>query len=1007
MIFVDDCGTDDSMDRVRGEAKVDPRIRILKNERNMGPGTSRNRGIEVAYGEYLSFVDPDDYVAPDFLEKLYTEASRGSFDIVKGSVTRESVVDSGVDYVDWNKSIRSGLASGRPLYLLFRSEHYSAIYRRQFIASSSVMYGNTRRGEDTTFLLQACSQAGSFSLIDTARYHHQERLNSATNRADAIMLRELIQSIHEQVNYVLFNLSDNNWIREWARIRFAYAMRVIDVFRDTLNTKEEVLPIMESIIRSEWMRLPFHEDFLVCVSVIIPVWNPGRGISHCIESLRNQTLKEIEMIFIDDCGTDDSMDMVRAAAAKDMRIRVLKNRENMGAGDSRNRGIEAARGEYISFVDPDDYIAPDFLEMLYTEACRESYDIVKGTQIRVAKDGCRLTRNLNQIVNSGLARGTPLFLMFTYEHQSAIYRREFLLSNNIRYGSSWRAQDHIFLLRACCVAKSISLKDEACYYFCERDDSSMHTLGAKSLQGCADAVRDQVDYVLEALPHNKYTELFLINLFNVFLREYELYDRIPDMKEETGHYLDRLQEELLRIPYCDCLAERSYPLKVLLDYGIGIPAMPYFSPWEERHQVEKYVRLMKRWSDFCTAHHEEKKACNEILTGIHTRMRSFKSDDNICKKEDNTKWIDLVERWIDVFLSNPSNPDLYWKEMSRMIFRAMKGVSEDVNSSYLLKEQVKRLPLLYPDTPPTHVRIDASTVCQLKCEGCGFQRNNHRGLGRGFLSAENFRRFLEDNPQIERVELSNYGELFLNPELIDIMRIAHEKGVELEARMGSNFNSVSEEQLNALVDYQFRFISLSIDGATQESYAKYRRGGSFDTVIQNIQKLQRIKETKNSKYPELLWQFVLTEYDEKDIPKAKKMAEELGIPIFFKLNFMRSYKPVDPEFIKKETGLDCVTRQEYLEKYNISYAHEYCYQMFNDPQINWDGRLLGCSMNEYGFKANVFDEGLLNAINSDEYVAAKEVLLMGQNITKTATRIECFYCPIRTGSLRCSEVFAP
>ena len=98
----------------------------------------------------------------------------------------------------------------------------------------------------------------------------------------------------------------------------------------------------------------------ILVSVIVPVWNPGPGISRCIESLQNQTLNEIEMIFVDDCGTDDSMDKVRAAAAEDTRIRIIVNEENIGAGPSRNKGIEAARGEYLSFVDPDDYVSPLF-----------------------------------------------------------------------------------------------------------------------------------------------------------------------------------------------------------------------------------------------------------------------------------------------------------------------------------------------------------------------------------------------------------------------------------------------------------------------------------------------------------------------------------------------------------------------------------------------------------------------------------------------------------------------
>ena len=100
------------------------------------------------------------------------------------------------------------------------------------------------------------------------------------------------------------------------------------------------------------------------VSIIIPVWNPGPGIRRCVESLRGQTLEDIEMIFVDDCGTDNAMDVVHAAAKEDPRIRIIENPENLGPGISRNKGIKEARGEYLSFVDADDYVNTVFLERL-------------------------------------------------------------------------------------------------------------------------------------------------------------------------------------------------------------------------------------------------------------------------------------------------------------------------------------------------------------------------------------------------------------------------------------------------------------------------------------------------------------------------------------------------------------------------------------------------------------------------------------------------------------------
>ena len=305
---------------------------------------------------------------------------------------------------------------------------------------------------------------------------------------------------------------------------------------------------------------------------------------------------------------------------------------------------------------------------------------------------------------------------------------------------------------------------------------------------------------------------------------------------------------------------------------------------------------------------------------------------------------------------------------------------------------------IHPENLPTKVRIDASTMCQLRCEGCGFQKSNHRGLGGGFLRLKDFEAFLQDNPQIERVELSNYGEIFLNPELIPIMKCAFEHSVSLTAEMGVNFNHVTPEQLNALIDYQFSYLSISIDGASQNTYAQYRIGGNFDRVMENLKKLQDLKRIRNSHKPELRWQYVINQYNEKEIALAKKMAEELEIPIYFKLNFMKSYIPVHEKLIHQETGLECITRDEYLQKYKLPYLNEDCLQIFNDPQFNWDGNLLGCCRVETAiYGTNLFHDGLKAALISDNFIRTKELLLQKFPSKKRYSDLYCWNCQLRKG----------
>lgn len=277
---------------------------------------------------------------------------------------------------------------------------------------------------------------------------------------------------------------------------------------------------------------------------------------------------------------------------------------------------------------------------------------------------------------------------------------------------------------------------------------------------------------------------------------------------------------------------------------------------------------------------------------------------------------------------------------------------------------------------PEKVRLEASTVCQLKCAGCDFQKGGSDNLGRGFLTIENFKKFCDMNPFVRRIELSNYGEIFLNPDLVKIMHYAKEKGVKLTAKNGSNFNTVSDEQMRALVETGFHKIILSIDGASQQTYSKYRIGGNFDRVIENVRKLQAIKKQAGSKLPRLVWQFVLMEHNELEVGKAKELAAELEIPIYFKTNWDETYKPVNREYLVKETGMTELTRAEHYAVHKVDPIDAICSQIFIGPQINWDGRLLGCCKLMYAdFGVNVFDIGLENALRSPKYIAAKECLL--------------------------------
>ena len=144
---------------------------------------------------------------------------------------------------------------------------------------------------------------------------------------------------------------------------------------------------------------------------------------------------------------------------------------------------------------------------------------------------------------------------------------------------------------------------------------------------------------------------------------------------------------------------------------------------------------------------------------------------------------------------------------------------------------------------PTDIRLEASSFCQLRCPSCPTTtRAIHPAVGSGFLRVDDFRALLDDNPQLERIELSNYGEIFLNPQLVQILELAHARGVTLTAGNGVNLNTVRDEVLEAVVKYKVDHMTCSIDGASQETYKVYRVKGDFDRVIANIRTITAWKQ---------------------------------------------------------------------------------------------------------------------------------------------------------------------
>src|SRR4051812_14801340 len=209
------------------------------------------------------------------------------------------------------------------------------------------------------------------------------------------------------------------------------------------------------------------------VSVVVPVFNPGEHIEALLASLRRQSLpaEEFEAIFVDDGSTDGTAERLDAAAAEVPNFRVVHIPNSGWPGRPRNVGIEAARGEYVQFVDNDDELRPQALERLHRFATRHRSDVVVGREIQTGRDfpyGMRLfTQDHPRITVDDERLLGPLT-----PHK--LVRRQFVLDHGIRFPERPRIfEDYAFLMHAYLVADVVSvLSGYACYVWKQHEDRS-------------------------------------------------------------------------------------------------------------------------------------------------------------------------------------------------------------------------------------------------------------------------------------------------------------------------------------------------------------------------------------------------------------------------------------------------------------------------------------------------------------------------------------------------------
>ena len=281
------------------------------------------------------------------------------------------------------------------------------------------------------------------------------------------------------------------------------------------------------------------------VSVIIPVYNVEKYLRECLDSVINQTLKDIEIICVNDGSTDNSLQILEEYAQKDERIRII-NQENRGQSVARNRGLDIALGEFIAFIDSDDYILPNTLQTMLDKAISTQSDIIMMGAEAFADDSSadtiKRTENMNNWLfctnESNYQVSTDNYIDSVSEINCVawgkLFTKNFIEKNHLRFiDEKVVLEDNGFWIKVCSCFPEISFVEEIGLMYRIRTTSVTTDIKKKrkrkfELKNIGCSVEDALKYIKEYRGEyykilktqiknsDEYARLFEINILNIF-----------------------------------------------------------------------------------------------------------------------------------------------------------------------------------------------------------------------------------------------------------------------------------------------------------------------------------------------------------------------------------------------------------------------------------------------------------------------------------------------------------
>lgn len=620
IICVNDGSTDGSLAILKEYAQADTRVKIIDKD-NAGYGHAMNIGMDMASGEYIGIIESDDYILPEMYDKLYDIAQKEHLDFIKSDFFRFYGEGEGIkkvynkiakDEKNYNKII---CPSDLQETFKFIMNTWSGIYSTSFLRNYCIRHNETPGAsfQDNGFWFKTNVYAQRTWYLNEAFYmNRRDNPNSSVYNPEKVYcanqeymliynyleehgLKDKFLSVYNYKKYhsYIFTLR-----RIAPEFRKEYLKTISNEFKE-IRRKNELKS--EYLSNTDWDNLYWimrdYEEFYynsfcreVKVSVILPVYNVENFLEKTLSSLLEQTLKEIEIICVDDCSTDNSLAILKTYQNKDNRIKIIENKENKGAGAARNKGMEIAQGQYLSFLDADDYFDKDMLKLAYNRAEEKKADIciyeanlVDNRTGEIKK--CSFSVKEDQLpkdeVFSRYKIKNNIFKCIMGWAWDKLYKRSFVLNQGLHFQEQRTTNDMYFVYASLLKAGRITILKKPLYYQRRNVSTSLsntrelswecfyHALikvknELENMGIYAEYRQDFVNYALHSClwNFNSFNEPTAKMLFDRLRTEW--FDNLDITGNDSTYFSDKKEYQqylyIIEIPMTDNMAYYSYQI---------------------------------------------------------------------------------------------------------------------------------------------------------------------------------------------------------------------------------------------------------------------------------------------------------------------------------------------------------------------------------------------------------------------------------------------------------------